>query len=102
MQLASITAMAAAAASKPVIDWMGFVVVAVVTLVGAGFVVVMYSLGVRLTAVSGDDDGTRASLAAKWGAYVSFGFSVLAVVIGIVLIVPPFYKFAMHLLGIAA
>ncbi|NGN82562.1 hypothetical protein G6N77_03665 [Arthrobacter silviterrae] len=94
--------MAAAAASKPVIDWMGFVVVAVVTLVGAGFVVVMYSLGVRLTAVSGDGDGTRASLAAKWGAYVSFGFSVLAVVIGIVLIVPPFYKFAMHLFGITA
>ncbi|WP_104091602.1 hypothetical protein [Arthrobacter sp. GMC3] len=71
------------------IDWIGFVIVALTTLVGAGFVVVMYSLGVRLTAVSGDDD-SRVSQAAKWGSYICFGFCILAVALGIVLIVPHF------------
>ncbi|MHA7304672.1 hypothetical protein ACX80E_05400 [Arthrobacter sp. TMN-49] len=69
------------------IDWLGFVSVALTTLVGAGFVVVMYSLGVRLTAVSGDD-ADNVNQAAKWGSYVCFGFCVLAVALGIVLIVP--------------
>jgi hypothetical protein len=75
------------------IDWLGFVTVAIVTLVGAGFVVVMYSLGVRLTAVSGDDQ-TKANTAAKVGSYVCFGFCALAVITAIVLIVPAFYKTA--------
>lgn len=69
------------------IDWFGFLTVALTTLVGAGFVVTMYSLGVRFTAVSGDDDG-RVNHAARWGAYVCFGFCILAVAAGIVLIVP--------------
>ena len=37
------------------IDWFGFVIVGLTTLIGAGFVVGMYSLGVRFTAFSGDD-----------------------------------------------
>ncbi|GAA5230220.1 hypothetical protein GCM10025779_10330 [Arthrobacter cryoconiti] len=92
--------LAAQAPDAPVIDWMGFVVVAVVTMVGAGFVVVMYSLGVRLGAVSDDVDASSPRLA-KTGSYVCFAFSILAVVIGVVLIVPPFYKWAMHLFGVA-
>ena len=71
------------------IDWFGFVTVAITTLVGAGFVVGMYSLGVRFTAVSADEAGRGAQLA-KWGSYVCFGFCILAVVLGIVLIVPAF------------
>ncbi len=81
------------------IDWLGFLIVAVTTLVGAGFVVTMYSLGVRLGAVS-DDDDARSPRAAKFGSYVCFGFSILTVAAGIVLIVPSFYKFAMHLFGV--
>jgi len=73
------------------IDWFGFVIVALTTLVGAGFVVVMYSLGVRFTAVSGDGN-SFAARAAKWGSYVCFGFCILIVVLGIVLIVPHFSK----------
>ncbi|WP_245934546.1 hypothetical protein [Arthrobacter psychrolactophilus] len=69
------------------INWMSFVAVAGTTLLGAGFVVTMYSLGVRFTAVSGDDDG-RVNHAARWGSYICFGFCVLAVVMAIVLIVP--------------
>lgn len=69
------------------IDWFGFVTVAIVTLVGAGFVVTMYSLGVRLDAVS-DDAETRSPRAAKVGSVVCFGFCVLAVAAGIILIVP--------------
>lgn len=71
------------------IDWFGFVIVAITTLVGAGFVVAMYSLGVRFTAVSGDSDA-RGAQAAKWGSYVCFGLCILAVVLAIVLIVPAF------------
>ncbi|MEO6529531.1 MAG: hypothetical protein ABIN10_10155 [Specibacter sp.] len=82
------------------IDWLGFVSVALTTLVGAGFVVGMYSLGVRLTAVS-TDDAEHVNQAAKWGSYVCFGFCVLAVVLAIVLIVPhlnePFFAMLDHL-----
>ncbi len=80
------------------IDWFGFVTVALTTLVSAGFVVTMYSLGVRFTAVSGDDDG-RINHAAKWGSYICFGFCVLAVAIGIILIVPALSKAAGTILG---
>ncbi|MGN5732411.1 hypothetical protein [Arthrobacter psychrochitiniphilus] len=81
------------------IDWFGFVIVAIVTLVGAVFVVTMYSLGVRLDAVSDDPEANSPGVA-KFGSYVCFGFSILAVVAGIVLIVPPFYKAAMHVFGV--
>ena len=80
------------------IDWFGFVTVGLTTLVGAGFVVTMYALGVRFTAVSGDDDG-RHNLAAKWGSYICFGFCVLAVLAGIVLIVPALSKAAETIIG---
>ncbi|MDJ0315654.1 MULTISPECIES: hypothetical protein [Arthrobacter] len=80
------------------IDWFGFVIVGLTTLLGAGFVVAMYSLGVRFTAVSGDDHG-RVNHAAKWGAYVCFGFCLLAVTAGIILIVPAFSAGAEKILG---
>ncbi|WP_245933655.1 hypothetical protein [Arthrobacter livingstonensis] len=100
MQFATIANLAAKTANTAVIDWRGFIVVAVVTLVGAGFVVVMYSLGVRLTAVSGDDTA-RINTAAKWGSWVCFGFCGLAVASGIILIVPLFYKTAMGWFGVS-
>jgi hypothetical protein len=80
------------------IDWFAFVVVALTTLVGAGFVVTMYSLGVRFTAVSGDDDG-RVNQAAKWGSYVCFGICIIVVLIGIILIVPALSDGAGAVLG---
>ena len=80
------------------IDWFGFVIVAITTLVGAGFVVTMYSLGVRLTAVSGDDEA-HINHVAQWGAYVCFGFCVLTVAIAIILIVPSFSAAAANLIG---
>lgn len=80
------------------IDWFGFVIVAITTLVGAVFVVTMYSLGVRLTAVSGDDTG-RVNHAAKWGSIVCFGLCILAVAIAIILIVPAFSSAAAQILG---
>ncbi|NVM94928.1 hypothetical protein G6034_08385 [Arthrobacter sp. AETb3-4] len=82
-------------------DWKGFIVVAVVTLVGAGFVVLMYSLGVRLTAIS-SDHAARAHTTAKWGAWTCFGLCGLAVAIGIILIVPLFYKTVMGWFGVTA
>ncbi|WP_287933347.1 hypothetical protein [Arthrobacter sp.] len=99
MQFATIANMAAQTANKPVIDWMGFIVVAVVTLVGAGFVVLMYSLGVRLTAIS-SDNAASPNTAAKWGSWVCFLFCGLAVAAGIILIVPVFYKTVMSWFGV--
>ncbi|MCQ9164724.1 MULTISPECIES: hypothetical protein [unclassified Arthrobacter] len=99
MQFATIANLAAHTGSTAVIDWKGFIVVAVVTLIGAGFVVLMYSLGVRLTAVSADS-GPRPNMIAKWGSWVSFGLCGLAVAVGIVLIVPVFYKTAMGWFGL--
>ena len=80
------------------IDWFAFVTVGLTTLIGAVFVVTMYSLGVRFTAVSGDDDG-RINHAARWGSYICFGFCVLAVITAIILIVPPLSKAAGAVLG---
>lgn len=99
--IATVVQSAAAATHKPVIDWGGFIIVAVVTLVGSGFVVCMYSLGVRFTAVSGDEE-TRFKRLTKWGSWVCFGFCVLAVAAGIILIVPAFYSTAARLFGFAA
>ncbi len=99
MHPATMARLAAATAGTGTIDWMGFIVVAVVTLIGAGFVVVMYSLGVRLTAVSADDSG-RINTAAKYGSWLCFGLCGLAVAVGIILIVPIFYKTAMGWFGI--
>lgn len=101
MRIATIAYGVAEATNKPVIDWFGFVIVAIVTLVGAGFVVGMYSLGVRLTAMSGDS-ATKGHVAAKWGSYVCFGFCALAVAIGIILIVPIFYKTVSGWFGISS
>lgn len=96
----SLVASSGSSGSNGVIDWMGFVLVAVVTLVGASFVVTMYSLGIRLGAVSADPLAPSNGVA-RFGSYVCYAFSVLAVLVGIVLIVPPFYKFAMSLIGVA-
>jgi len=72
------------------IDWLAFIVVAVTTLIGAGVVVGMYSLGVRLYAVSGDD-ARAANKTAKWAAFACFTICGLAVLYGIYLIVPFFH-----------
>ena len=80
------------------IDWFGFVIVAITTLLGAGFVVTMYSLGVRFTAISADGNG-RSNRGAKWGSYVCFGFCILAVLSGIILIVPHLSEVAGDILG---
>ncbi len=80
------------------INWMAFVTVAITTFVGAGFVVTMYSLGVRFTAVSGDDDG-RVNHVAKWGSYICFGFCILVVIAGIILIVPFLSDGAAEIIG---
>ncbi|MFC8304553.1 hypothetical protein ACFUCV_12825 [Specibacter sp. NPDC057265] len=80
------------------IDWFGFLTVALTTLLGAGFVVVTYSLGIRFTAISGDDVG-RINQAAKWGSYICFALCILAVLSGIVLIVPFLSEAAADILG---
>lgn len=71
------------------INWLAFVVVAAVTLVGALVVVGFYAVGIRLLAPVGtDQDGPRWT--ARAGAYACFGVCVVAVLYGIYLLVPAF------------
>ncbi|WP_125612307.1 hypothetical protein [Specibacter cremeus] len=72
------------------IDWLAFLTVLIVTLIGAGFVVLMYSLGVRLTAVSADPD-VSVTRAAKWAAYACFIICAASVLFGIWLLIPHFH-----------
>jgi hypothetical protein len=68
--------------------WLELVTVAGATLAAAVTVVVLYSLGVRLTAIAGDaqaSPGFKKSL-----AYVCFGLCGLAVLFGLYLIIPYF------------
>ncbi|MET4059308.1 hypothetical protein ABIB35_000839 [Arthrobacter sp. UYP6] len=74
------------------IDWLAYLVVALVTLVSALVVVGLYSTGVRLYAVASDRNPgpeARGRLAlVKAGAYACFAVSAVAVMFGIYLIVP--------------
>ncbi|MEO5780267.1 MULTISPECIES: hypothetical protein [Arthrobacter] len=71
--------------------WLELFTVAGATLTAAMTVVVLYSLGVRLTAIAGDGaDGQR-----SWQrpvSYVCFGLCALAVLFGLYLIIPYFSK----------
>jgi hypothetical protein len=71
--------------------WLELFSVAGTTLVSALTVVVLYSLGVRLTAIAGD---TR-SPAASWTrplAYTCFAVCAAAILFGLYLIIPYFHK----------
>lgn len=71
--------------------WLELVQVAGATLVAAVTVVVLYSLGVRLTAIAGDiQDNGRAWVRPM--AYVCFGLCGVAVLFGLYLIIPYFSK----------
>ncbi|WP_026554866.1 hypothetical protein [Arthrobacter sp. 35W] len=72
------------------INWASFGIVALATLIGAVTVVGMYSLGVRLWAVSADA-GTSAHRTARSGAIACFAVCGAAVLYGIYLIVPFFH-----------
>lgn len=92
------------------IDWMAFVVVFLASILSAGGVVALYSLGIRFLATPppkvAREDGTfepdgparddedddleevRRPIWATIGAYICFALSAVCVVIGILLIVP--------------
>ncbi|WP_150308557.1 hypothetical protein [Planctomonas psychrotolerans] len=78
------------------IDWADFAIVAIASLVGAGVVVALFSLGVRLHAegTEYDDDGQKVSVtgirsrAATVGGYFCFALCGLAALYGVYLIVP--------------
>ncbi|MFJ4025992.1 hypothetical protein ACIPWF_00955 [Paenarthrobacter sp. NPDC089989] len=71
--------------------WLELLQVAGVTLVAAVTLVVLYSLGVRLTAIAGDAQ-QKSPMIIRSLAYVCFGICGLAVLFGIYLIVPYFGK----------
>jgi len=71
--------------------WLELVQVACATLLAAATVVVLYSIGVRFTAIAGDPEQT----APRWMkslAYVCFGLCGVAVLFGLYLIIPYFSK----------
>ncbi|PTT65326.1 hypothetical protein [Arthrobacter sp. HMWF013] len=69
--------------------WLELVTVGGATLVAAVTVVVLYSLGVRLTAIAGDAEQASPRLKRSL-AYACFGFCGLAVLFGLYLIIPYF------------
>ena len=69
--------------------WLELVTVAGATLAAAVTVVVLYSLGVRLTAIAGDAQQASPGLK-KSLAYACFGLCGLAVLFGLYLIIPYF------------
>ncbi|MDR6636759.1 MULTISPECIES: hypothetical protein [Paenarthrobacter] len=71
--------------------WLELLQVAGVTLVAAVTLVVLYSLGVRLTAIAGDAQQKSPALVRSL-AYLCFGVCGVAVLFGIYLIVPYFGK----------
>ncbi|WP_181032289.1 MULTISPECIES: hypothetical protein [Arthrobacter] len=74
------------------IDWLAYLVVALVTLVATLLVVGLYSTGVRLYAISSDARPSPAAqgrlVLVKAGAYACFALCGAAVLFGVYLIVP--------------
>ncbi|MDQ0634051.1 hypothetical protein QFZ40_001960 [Arthrobacter pascens] len=71
--------------------WLELLTVAGATLVAAVTVVVLYSLGVRLTAIAGDAEQSSPRLTRSL-AILCFGLCGLAVLYGLYLIIPYFSK----------
>lgn len=71
--------------------WFELFSVAGATLVSAVTIVVLYALGVRLTAIAGDVRNAPATWTRPL-AYVCFGLCGLAVLFGLYLIIPYFHK----------
>jgi hypothetical protein len=69
--------------------WLELLTVAGATLAAAVTVVVLYSLGVRLTAIAADAQQTSPGLKKSF-AYICFGLCSLAVIFGLYLIIPYF------------
>ena len=69
--------------------WLELLTVGGATLVSAVTVVVLYSLGVRLTAIAGDAEQPSPRLKRSL-AYICFGLCGLAVLFGLYLIIPYF------------
>ncbi len=71
--------------------WLELLTVAGTTLVSAVTVVVLYSLGVRLTAIAGDAEQASPRVK-RYFAYTFFGLCGVAVLFGLYLIIPYFSK----------
>jgi hypothetical protein len=71
--------------------WLELLTVAGATLAAAITVVVLYSLGVRLTAIAGDAE-QNSPRAMRSFAYICFGLCGIAVLVGLYLIIPYFSK----------
>ncbi|MDR6987364.1 hypothetical protein J2Y66_001846 [Paenarthrobacter nitroguajacolicus] len=71
--------------------WLELLQVAGVTLVAAVTLVVLYSLGVRLTAIAGDAQ-QKSPVLVRSLAFICFGVCGVAVLFGIYLIIPYFGK----------
>jgi hypothetical protein len=71
--------------------WLELLTVAGATLLSAATVVVLYALGVRLTAIAGDIRNSPASWTRPL-AYACFAVCGVAVLFGLYLIIPYFHK----------
>lgn len=74
------------------IDWAAFVVVAVATIVGAGSIVLFFSLGIRLGSEARDPERVRGQAVLRAVSAVSYALAGAVVLYGVYLIIPYFKR----------
>ncbi|GAB2750787.1 hypothetical protein [Sinomonas soli] len=73
------------------IDWGAFVVVAIATILGAGSIVLFFSLAIRLGSEARDPERQRRRALLRTGSGVSYALAGAAVLYGVYLVIPYFH-----------
>jgi hypothetical protein len=74
-----------------VINWGSFIVVAVATILGAGSIVLFFSLAIRLGSEARDPERERIRALLRTGSGVSYALAGAAVLYGVYLVIPYFH-----------
>lgn len=73
------------------INWGSFIVVAVATILGAGSIVLFFSLAIRLGSEARDPERERIRALLRTGSGVSYALAGAAVLYGVYLVIPYFH-----------
>lgn len=73
------------------INWGSFIVVAVATILGAGSIVLFFSLAIRLGSEAQDPERQRIRALLRTGSGVSYALAGAAVLYGVYLVIPYFH-----------
>ncbi|MDP9886156.1 hypothetical protein J2W21_003681 [Sinomonas atrocyanea] len=73
------------------INWGSFIVVAVATILGAGSIVLFFSLAIRLGSEARDPERQRVRALLRTGSGVSYALAGAVVLYGVYLVIPYFH-----------